>query len=106
MPSNIYANFLLDFTYKKVFLFFFLGFFLLGGFGEVSATPLYGLAPAGGADSGAVQGADVPPNQPPSGAVPSSNGPGFNGPASGGMLAPGSSPLTRYGDPSRTGSRG
>ena len=100
MPSIICDNFFLSFKYEKIVLFFFLLFFLMGGFGEVNATPLYGLAPAGSADSGAVSGADVPPNQPPSGAVPPSNGPGFNGPASGGMLAPGSSPSPNMGNSS------
>ncbi len=93
------SHFLRNDKYPRVLQILALFAFLIWGPGEVKGTPLYGPMPPNGAASGAVQGADVPPNQPPSGAVPSSNGPGFNGPASGGMLAPGSSPSPDMGTP-------
>ena len=93
------SHFLRNDKYPRVLQILALFAFLIWGPGEVRGTPLYGPMPPNGAASGAVQGADVPPNQPPSGAVPSSNGPGFNGPASGGMLAPGSSPSPDMGTP-------
>ena len=92
MPSSTKSLSLRNDRYHRVLWISAIFASLILGPGEVRATPLYGPTPSGGADSGAVQGGDVPPNQPPSGAVPPSNGPGFNAPNSGGMLSPGSSP--------------